>query len=406
MYQNPKTEEQRKCLNKLKENNYTGTWLAATGSGKTKLGCDVINIILQEQLKKGNKEPKALIIVPNQNLRDNEWLNELLNWNYQDLLPYIQIECIQSAYKYYNKHYNIVVCDEIHTQLSEMYSLFFIQNKFDHIIGLTATIEDEDKKTLLSSFMPVVHKTSVQDAIDLGLIAPFEIYNLSVYLNEEEKKKLKAINYLYGQAEKALGGKYECFSNANIYRHQKYKTMNPTRHKAANMLWIQMAKRRKILNEAASKISMTKQIIDKYPDKKTLVFCKSVKMAEDINNKLGNESVIFHSNAKRLPKKERFQNLDDFSNGKYRILVSVDALSAGLNIPKCELGICVAGTSKVLEDTQRRGRIVRRDESNPDKVGLYFNLYVPNTQDEKWLKSRLKDVDEKYVKYVDFLEEI
>ena len=321
-------------------------------------------------------------------------------------MKYIEIVCIKTAYKYNKKSYDIVVCDEVHTQLSELYMLFFIQNSYKHIVGLTATIEDEEKKSLLSDFMPVVHTTPVNVAIELGLISPFLIYNLSVRLTNEETTKIASINYLYGKCESTLGGKYMCFNNANIYKKKSYKDSHPDKHNAANMLWIHMSRRKKILTDASNKIITTKRIVDKFPNKKILVFCKSVQMAEKINDILGDISTIFHSNTTKLKKDQKLKNLKDFSEDKYRILVSVDALSAGLNIPKCDLGICVAGNSKTLEDTQRRGRIVRRDKENPDKVGIYFNLYIPNTQEEKWVKSRLKDVDEKYVNYIDFLEEI
>lgn len=380
------------CLNKLKENNYKGTWLAATGCGKTKLGCDLSNVIYEKFKENSN----ILIIVPTRNLRDNEWENELHKWGYDKLRPYIDIQCIQTVYKWENKKFSLVICDEVHTQLSDQYQLFFKNNYFEHILGLSATVEDEDKKKLINEYMPIIHETSIQRALDLGLIVPFEIYNISVSLTKDEGSKLRKINYLYGQAERDLGGKFEAFDNASKYR---IEAPNSQLKKAANMFWLQMMKRRNLLMNATNKVKATKLIVEKYSNKKILVFCDNITSLENIQKVLPNNTV-YHS---KLNDDEKRRNLEQFSkNFLPNVLISVKALSAGLNIPKCEVGICVGGSSKKLEDTQRRGRIVRLDANNPNKIGLYFNLYIPNTQEEKWLEKRLENVNEKYIKKLDF----
>ena len=68
-----------------------------------------------------------------------------------------------------------------------------------------------------------------------------------------------------------------------------------------------------------------------------------------------------------------------------RIISSVKALNVGFNVPDCSLGICAAGSSKALDNIQRRGRTVRLQEG---KTAIYVNLYVKGSQEVKWVRKR------------------
>ena len=73
--------------------------------------------------------------------------------------------------------------------------------------------------------------------------------------------------------------------------------------------------------------------------------------------------------------KEKKNALQTFGDGrtKTRLISSVKALNAGLNVPECSLGICAAGSSKALDNIQRTGRTLRLLEG---KIAIYVNLYV------------------------------
>ena len=88
--------------------------------------------------------------------------------------------------------------------------------------------------------------------------------------------------------------------------------------------------------------------------------------------------------------KEKREALKSFGDGrtKKRVISSVKALNAGLNVPDCSLGICCAGSSKALDGIQRTGRTLRLREG---KTALYINLYVRGTQEVKWVRKRTKD---------------
>ena len=71
-----KDKEQRDHLLRWNDAGKKGTSIAATGLGKTRMGLLALNDILEDEPFK-----RALIIVPTENLRDNEWLNEFEKWD-------------------------------------------------------------------------------------------------------------------------------------------------------------------------------------------------------------------------------------------------------------------------------------------------------------------------------------
>jgi superfamily II DNA or RNA helicase len=128
-----KTIEQEIVKSKIRNNNYRGTYIGATGVGKTKIGVDLIveNLI-------SNPNEKWLVITPTENLRDNEWVLEFIKWGYSQYLSKVQIICIQTAYKIAGQEFNAVV-DEVHTTISPEYKMFYLNNKINKLICFTAT---------------------------------------------------------------------------------------------------------------------------------------------------------------------------------------------------------------------------------------------------------------------------
>ena len=120
-----KDQEQRKALNSWAKAGFTGSIIAGTGFGKSRCGVLAVAHSIDEHDSKGN----ALIIVPTQQLQE-QFKEEFIKWGYEDMLEHIEVMCYQSAYKLTDKHYNVVVCDEIHLGLSPEYRKFFENNSY------------------------------------------------------------------------------------------------------------------------------------------------------------------------------------------------------------------------------------------------------------------------------------
>ena len=127
--------EQKSALNKWAGQGFIGSVIAGTGFGKSRVGV----LAVQYALKDGGN---ALILVPTVQLQD-QFIEEFDKWGVSH--ENVEIMCYQSAYKLKNKHYNIVVCDEIHLGLSPVYRKFFENNKFNMLLCMTATLPEDCK---------------------------------------------------------------------------------------------------------------------------------------------------------------------------------------------------------------------------------------------------------------------
>ena len=96
---------------------------------------------------------------------------------------------------------------------------------------------------------------------------------------------------------------------------------------------------------------------------------------------------MYHS---KKTKKQKTSALEAFKDGSKNILCSTKALNQGFDVPNANMGIICGLTSKSLSMIQRVGRLIRFQEG---KVGDIYILYVKDSQEEKWLKSAVKDLN-------------
>jgi superfamily II DNA or RNA helicase len=395
-----KTKEQELVKAKFRTKNYRGTYQGATGCGKTKIAVDLV-----VECIKSNPEERWIIITPTENLRDNEWISEFVKWGYTEYIPLVKIMCIQTAYKLKGYSFNAVV-DEVHTTLSEEYKMFYTNNDIKKLLCFTATIDDNEKLQFLNSIAPIVHITDMNKARELGIVAPYYIFNVELPLSKDSQKKYDEIIKAYTFYESQLGGRIRAFSTASyiiktikpIPKADRTDSQKTLLHKA-NMYWAMMQRRKQFLYNCEEKVQACKEILDMYPEKKALIFSKTISFATKLNENI-KSCALYHS---KMSKEDRKITLRMFDTNAVRIISAVDALNAGFNVPECSLAICAAGTSKWLEMVQRAGRISRKMEG---KVAIFVNLYMKDTQDIKWVAARTKSINQNYVKWITNISQI
>tara|TARA_Y100000588_G_scaffold394747_1_gene517022 strand:- start:312 stop:1514 length:1203 start_codon:yes stop_codon:yes gene_type:complete len=391
LFNTSKDELQHEHLNKWVSNGYKGTSIAATGLGKTRIGILAIANTLGKDPKKS-----ALVIVPTENLRDNEWINEFNQWNEEHLLPQIEFMCIQSAYKLEGHHWDIVIVDEVHTTLSKEYRNFYENNLWERMYCFTATPpENKEYLTYLEQWAPIIKTTDLNEAKSLGLVSQYTVYNLGLSFTPEEALEYNRVDKIFKEATDELGGQFAAFSNAG----KLLRTGHGEKRKTAIIFYKMMNKRKQLCFNAFNKLMAVHKLTKKFSDRKTLVFSESIEFAEDIKTIVGDTCSVFHS---KMKKKDRTAVLESFSEvDGTRVLSSVKALNAGLNVPECSLGICVAGSSKALDNIQRTGRTLRFIDG---KKAIYINMYIKGSQELKWVRKRTKD--DYSTKWIESIDEI
>ncbi len=135
-------------------------------------------------------------------------------------------------------------------------------------------------------------------------------------------------------------------------------------------------------------------------DKRVLVTTLTKRMAEDLTdylNEVNVKAVYMHSDIKTL---ERVQIIQELKEGKYDVLVGVNLLREGLDIPECSL-VCILDADKegfLRSETsliQTIGRAARNDEG---RVILYADKITNSIKKALDETSRRRKIQEQYNK--------
>jgi superfamily II DNA or RNA helicase len=372
-----KDREQRKALNNWVINNYNGSLIAGTGFGKSRCGIMAINHVLND-LGGSN----AIVLVPTIQLQD-QFKEEFSKWECEDCLDKVEIICYQSAWKLKNKHYSIVICDEIHLGLSEKYRQFFKYNSYDKLLCMTATLPEEPRyKVELYKLAPTIYEITLDECVDMKLVAPYEIHCIPLELTPKERREYKKINNRFISHKMAL--------EPNAFEFAKTALKSPNisydlKVHAAGF-YKTIRERKGIVDRAHNKIETFKKIVYNNLDSKIITFGGLNEFTDTLAASISPLAEVYHS---KISKKKRIEALRRFRENEVNVLCSTKALNQGFDIPNANLGIVCGLTSKALSMIQRVGRLIRWEKG---KTGKVYVLYVKDSQEEKWLKNAVWDL--------------
>lgn len=196
--------------------------------------------------------------------------------------------------------------------------------------------------------------------------------------------------------------------------------------KIAQQFSSSMRNRKLMIYKASVKIDAIEEIVNKFPTLKTISFSEDTDFADKVVERLGEERCrSYHSKTKgtvireeKLDKKGKLIYKDkkigaakhkaaikeDFVNGLFQVFSTVKSIDEGFDDPTVVIGVQASYTSTKRQDIQRNGRNTRKDELNADKMALTVNLYMKNSQEEKWLRDKQRGVRD--VEWIDSVEEI
>ena len=376
-----KDAEQRKALNSWAKSKFTGSIIAGTGFGKSRCGVIAIGKTLDD-LEGG----RALVIVPTTQLQE-QFKQEFIKWNYTDVLDSVDILCYASAYKLENVHYDVVVCDEIHLGLSPEYRKFFENNTWDRLLCMTATLpEDIEYNEILNKLAPTVYNISLDECVNLGLVSPYQVICKPIELSDVEQAEYKKANNTFVYAKYILG-QFDAFERANYIMGPGKNTATSQEKAAAAQFYRAIRGRKSVVDHATNKITELQKIVIKNIGEKILVFGGSNEFTDKLADATETFSVVYHSGK---TKKQKEEALKDFRSGDKPVLCSTKALNQGFDVEDATMAVICGLTSKGLTMIQRVGRIIRYQEN---KIGKIIILYVKDSQEEKWLKSSVKSLN-------------
>lgn len=283
------------------KNSYKNLIVAATGTGKTAISAFDFKDFRKEFIKRERREPRLLFIVHRMKILKQArftyrsvlvdgnfgqlWVGDYRPDSRSDLSSlFVSIQTFNSNKETFERlgedYYDYIVIDEAHHSQADSYRILFSLFKPKILIGLTATPERMDGKSLLPDFNDrIAAEIRLPEALAQGLLCPFDYYCVT-----DDSVNLSNIV--------CRGGKYDETELSEVYEQNKQQ-----------------------------RFAIIRKALDSYVNDpyncKAVCFCCSIAHAESMNEMLngsGFKSMAVTSKPKSSGQnKSYFDALDDAS---------------------------------------------------------------------------------------------
>jgi superfamily II DNA or RNA helicase len=234
-------------------------------------------------------------------------------------------------------------------------------------IGLSATPErnfdEEGTKKINNFFNNNYYKYPIREAIDDGYLVEYYYHVYPVFLTDLEWEKYKKLTK-------------EIKKLSFLKNHDDNDEYNSLQDK--------YLERAKILKTAENKLYTFREIInDISKDNRILIYADSKNhlnnFAKELNS-LKRDYIVYTGD--KDTKAERPAILKQFKLGSRKILLAINCLDEGIDIPVCDSAIFISSSTSKRQFIQRRGRVLRKSfGKNRAYIYDYF-VIPPNNKNE------------------------
>ncbi len=224
--------------------------------------------------------------------------------------------------------FDYLIVDEAHHATADTYQKVLSYFKPTFTLGLTATPERADDKSILELFKNTAHKLDIQTAVEIGELVPVRCIRIHTNI-DLSKVRFNSVQY-------------------NI-RDLESKIYVPERNHLIVDTWLQYVR-----------------------DKRTVVFCASVKHAEQIAGLFREAGIRAASVSGGMKQSERKEFQDKFVNREIQVLCACDLLNEGWDCPEIEVLFMARPTMSKVLYTQRLGRGMRLYEGKESLMVFDF----------------------------------
>lgn len=214
-----------------------------------------------------------------------------------------------------NDDFDYLIVDEAHHAAADIYQKVLAYFKPAFTLGLTATPERADDKSILDIFKNTAHKLDIQTAVEIGELVPVRCIRIHTNI-DLTKVRFNSVQY-------------------NI-RDLESKIYVPERNRLIVGTWLQYVR-----------------------DKRTVVFCASVKHAQQIAELFREQGISAAAVSGGMKQSERREFQDKFVNREIQVLCACDLLNEGWDCPEIEVLFMARPTMSKVLYTQQLGRGMR-----------------------------------------------
>jgi superfamily II DNA or RNA helicase len=321
-----------------------GLIIMATGLGKTRIASELISrelmarpqfeiLILAHTVELVKQFEKALWEVLPKDVITHIWAGGEYPSFFGGVICGTMQSVIQAAKKEnLTNRFSLVIVDEAHHAPAEGYSELIHLLKPNFLLGMTATPWRSDEKILSDMFGLPVFTMGIIEGMQQGYLSKVDYRMLVDDIDWDEVKELSKQKLTVSEL------------NRKLFVPQRDEAM-------------------------VSKIIEHFDIIEK---PRCIIFCRTIKHAESINKllrALGKPSKVIHSALDRI---EATNVLRNFRSGMVPILISVDMLNEGIDVPDVNLVVFLRVTHSRRIFVQQLGRGLRLREGKTTVKVLDF----------------------------------
>lgn len=224
--------------------------------------------------------------------------------------------------------FEYLVVDEAHHAAADTYQKVLSYFKPAFTLGLTATPERMDDQSILEIFKNTAHKLDIQTAVEIGELVPIRCIRIHTNI-DLSKVRFNSVQY-------------------NI-RDLESKIYVPERNRLIVDTWLQYVR-----------------------GKRTVVFCASVKHAEQIAEMFRDQGIQASAASGSMKQLERKEFQDKFVNREIQVLCACDLLNEGWDCPEIEVLFMARPTMSKTLYTQQLGRGMRLYEGKESLMVFDF----------------------------------
>lgn len=225
--------------------------------------------------------------------------------------------------------FSYLIIDEAHHASADSYQKVLAYFRSEFTLGLTATPERTDNNTIILDILKkAAHKLDIKTAVEIGELVPVRCIRIHTNI-DLTKVRFNSVQY-------------------NI-RDLESKIFVPERNRLIVDTWLNYVK-----------------------DKRTVIFCASVKHAEQISELFREQNVTAASVSGSMKASERQEFLANFENGKIKVLCACDLLNEGWDCPQTEVLFMARPTMSKVLYTQQLGRGMRLSEGKESLMVFDF----------------------------------
>lgn len=321
---NYQSEIINRCRDAFKAGHKKLCCVLPCGAGKTAIFCYLAYL---NTLKKPSN--RVLILLHRKELLKQ---TEEAFQAFQISTDHIDIAMIQSfknTLKTGVKPYSLIIIDECHHATSNSFKTVLDAYSKTAIIGFTATPARLDGKPLGEIF----------DRLIVG------------------------VDYSYLIANKYLVD-YDYFSPDLKFDFSKWKLKSGDFDTTDNAIHLD---KKAIYGDILKYIDLSE---------KTIIYSPTVDYSKKLEAQINEhfkDPISAEFNGK-TPQPERDKIIDDFKKNKIKILINVDLIGEGFNVPSCDCVFLLRATQSLTLYIQQAGRALRADPNNPTKRASIFDF--------------------------------